>query len=127
MKDIIYFEVNNWFVGRDYPNTKQFIEWMGDDLCIAFRNEEWVKANKLYVVYCRLDMSQNFCVTATRKWVEENCPELLTDYKQFLRYPDEEGDVYGEFGEFDYRFLPYSEENFIIEEVKDPYFDDDEE
>jgi hypothetical protein len=52
----------------------------------------------------------------------ENCPKLLTEYKEFLRFPDEDGDVYGQ---FDNQFLEYSEENFGIMLVRD--YDEDEE
>lgn len=109
--DIIYFELNNWFPGRDYPNNKRFIGWMHDDLHITFANEEWVKENNLCVVYSFIDMSQNFCVTATKEWVKQNCPELLTEYTQFLRYPDKYGDVFGQFG---HEFLQYEESNIGI-------------
>ena len=61
-------------------------------------------------------MSQHFCITATREWVEKNCPKLLTEYTKFLRYPDEDGDVQGRFGHW---FLPYSEENFGITDIDD--------
>lgn len=116
MEEIIYFELNNWFAGRDYPNNERFIKWMHDDLHISFRNEEWVKENKLCVVYHLVDMSQNFCITATKKWVEENCPELLTEYPQFLRHPEKDGEVYGQ---FDTHFLEYNEENIGIYEIED--------
>lgn len=109
--DIIYFELNNWFSGRDYPNDEPFLSWMRDDLSIKFRNEKWVLDNELCVVARFVDMSQNFCITAKREWVEKNCPKLLTEYRQFLRYPDEDGYVYGQFGS---EFLEWSEDNFGI-------------
>ena len=84
---------------------------MRNDLRIPFRNETRVKENRLCVVFSFIDMSQNFCITATREWVEKNCPKLLTDYKKFLRQPDEDGDVQGRFSQW---FLPYSEENIGI-------------
>ena len=59
-------------------------------------------------------MSQNFCITATKEWVEENCPTLLTTYNKYLRFTDEYGDVYGRFG---HEFLEYNEDNFGITEV----------
>lgn len=109
--NIVYFELNNWFSGRDFPNAEPFISWMRNDLNIPFRNDEWAKENELCIVACNVDMSQNFCVTATKRWVEENCPDLLTKYKEFLRYPDKYGDVYGRFG---YEFLTYEEENIGV-------------
>ena len=84
---------------------------MRNDLRIPFRNETWVKENKLCVVFSFIDMSQNFCITATREWVEKNCPKLLTDYKKFLRQPDEDENAQGRFSQW---FLPYSEENIGI-------------
>ena len=56
-------------------------------------------------------MSVNFCVTATKKWVDDNCPELLSEYSKFLRVPDDEGDVCGRFGTI---FLDYCDENIGV-------------
>lgn len=111
MDEIVYFELNNWFAGRDYTDAEPFLKWMRDDLKIKFRNESWVKENKLCVVVDFVDMSQNFCITAPKKWVENNCPELLTKFNAFLREPDEYGDVYGRFG---HEFLKYNEDNFGV-------------
>lgn len=110
--EIVYFELNNWSPGRDYPNAEPFIGWMSDDLKQRFRNEEWVKENKLVVVESFVDMSSNYCVTATKEWVTNNCPELLCKYNEFLRVPDEDEDVpYGRFG---CPFLEYEEKNIGI-------------
>ena len=79
MNNVIYFSVNNWFCGRDYPDTPNFRKWLGDDLNQSFRNDKWCKENKLCVYYGCVDMSQNYTVSAPREWVEKNCPELLTD------------------------------------------------
>ena len=107
--DIVYFELNNWFSGRDYPNAEPFLSWMSDDLNQKFRDEEWIKENKLVVVESLVDMSMNFCITATKEWVEENCHELLSTYKNFVRKPKDDEDVpYGRFG---CPFLEYKEEN----------------
>lgn len=111
MKEIVYFELNNWFSGSDYPAAEPFLTWMKDNLNIPFDNKEWVKENKLCVVQSFVDMSSNYCITAPRDWVEANCPELLTKYTEFLREPDEDGYVYGRFG---YEFLEYEEENIGI-------------
>lgn len=121
MNDIVYFELNNWSCGKDYPDEEPFISWMGDDLKLIFRNEEWVKENKLCVVLSRVDLSTNFCVTAPRKWVEQNCPSLLTIFTQFLRKQDEDGYVYGRFGT---EFLPYEEENIGVSWVEDEDWDE---
>lgn len=114
MNEIVYFELNNWFAGRDYPNEEPFLSWMSNDLNIKFRDEEWVKENKLCVIMDFIDMSQNFCVTASKEWVEKNCPSLLTTHTEFLRIPDKYGDVQGRFGHW---FLEYEEDNFGITEV----------
>lgn len=108
---IVYFELNNWFPGKNYPAEEPFITWIGNDLNIYFNNEDWVKENKLCVVRSMVDMSTNFCVTTTKEWVEKNCPRLLTEHKKFLRYPDKDGDVYGQ---FDNKFIEYSEDNLGI-------------
>ena len=108
MEKVIYFELNNWTSGKYYPDDNPFDEWVEDDL---FLDENWVKENKLCVVNSIIDMSFNFCITATEKWVKENCPKLLTDYREFLRYPDEDGYVYGRFGD---EFLEYGDENIGI-------------
>jgi hypothetical protein len=111
MNDIVYFELNNWYAGTDYPNEEPFITWMGNDCNLMFQNEEWVKQNKLCVAEDIVDMSVNFCITATKEWVLENCPKLLTDYKEFLRFPNEDEIVESRFG---FVFLDYSEDNFGI-------------
>ena len=109
--EIIYFELNDWACGVDYPDAQPFIIWIEDGIVPIFRNERWVKENKLCVRASNVDMSQNFCITATKEWVETNCPELLTKYTQFLREPDEDGDMDGRFG---CPFLEYEESNFGV-------------
>lgn len=107
--EVIYFELNNWFSGRDYPDAEPFLSWMRDDLKQKFRDEDWVKENKLVVVESLVDMSFNYCITATKDWVEKNCPELLTKYTKFIREKDEIEDIpYSRFG---CPFLEYKEEN----------------
>ncbi len=77
-------------------------------------------------------MSTNWCIAAPKDWVKENCPALLygkhytyttiihqngedirktheKSMSDFIRYPDEDGNVYGRFG---WRFPEYTEENF---------------
>lgn len=123
MMDIVYFELNNWFSGRDYPDAEPFISWMRDDLHQRFWDESWVKANRLCVAAGFYDMSQNFLITAPKSWVEEHCPELLTKYREFLRFPDpkSDGEVYGRFAR---PFLEYEEENIGITEYEDNYWDE---
>ena len=76
MEEIVYFEINNWFAGRDYPNDEIFYKWIKD---CQFRDNEWCKQNKLCVMCGAIDMSMNYCVAAPKSWVEKNCPKLLTD------------------------------------------------
>ncbi len=116
MKDIVYFEFNNWTCGEDYPADQPYISWLGDDLDIKFNDEKWVKENNLCVIKTIVDMSLNFCITATREWVEENCPSLLTEYKEFLRFPDEDNEVHSEMI-YVIKFLEYTDYNIGITNV----------
>ena len=92
--EIVYFEVNNWLGGEHYPLCEPFLTWMADDLKIPFRNAQRIEDNKINVAWGFV-------------WVEKNCPELLTDWTKFLRYPDEFGYVCGR---FDQEFIPYDED-----------------
>lgn len=138
MSDIVYFELNNWFAGRDYPNAEPFLTWLGNDLKLYFSNNTWVKEQKLCVVKSVIDMSVNYCITATKEWVLKNCPDLLSDktiktefiyhnkdgeykkieehpYSSFLRFPEEDDDdEEPPKGRFGCPFLDYSEENIGI-------------
>ena len=133
MKDeIIYFSVNNWFEGQDYPPTDNFRKWLRDDFQQQFKDDKWAKENKLCINFGYIDMSQNYTIAAPRSWVEENCPELLTDeeytyitciygkdgekriehkkkYSDFVDHPDSCGEVYDRFG---WPYPEYKEENF---------------
>ena len=150
MNDIIYFELNNWFAGRDYPPFEPFITWLENDLKQSFKNDKWVEDNKLVVVCGYIDMSMNYCITAPREWVKENCPDLLSDkeyeyeiltyykgenttltkynnFSNFLRYPENDETPMSRWG---MHFLPYTEENIGVhwEEVdNDDEVDDDDE
>lgn len=88
MDKIIYFELNNWIPGIFYPDDEPFRLWMKNDLQIKFDDETWVKKSRLCVVRELIDMSSNYCITATREWVVNNCPKLLTDYAEFIRYKE---------------------------------------
>jgi hypothetical protein len=116
--DIVYFELNHWST-EYYPDEEPFESWMSDyyetpeEKAKSWIQEpkimdKWYKDNGLCVVVSIIDMSVNFCITAPRAWVEEHCPRLLTDYPQFLRTPDEDGEV---IGYFDGHFVEWSEEN----------------
>lgn len=96
-KDVVFFSVNNWFCGRDYPKTDNFKKWLVDDLNLSFRNDEWCKTNKLCVYWGDIDISVNFTVSAPREWVENNCPELLTDdeYTYIVRETRHKKHIFG--------------------------------
>lgn len=109
--EVIYIELNNWFPGSEYPNDEPYLTWFEDDLHIPFLDEEWVKENRLVVGVEMIDVSFNFCITAQKKWVEENCPNILTEYQNFLRTKEDDGVAYTMFG---LPFLDYTEENIGI-------------
>jgi hypothetical protein len=139
-EEIIYFSVNNWFEGQDYPPTKNFKRWLVDDSNQAFKNDEWAKENKLCIYYGCIDMSFNYTIAAPRSWVEKNCPELLTDeeytytlcchwkggnevkeykkkYSDFVDHPDSDGNI---ISRFDWPYPEYKEENFGCQYYEDP-------
>ena len=119
MEEIVYFEINNWFAGRDYPDDEIFCKWIDDQ---QFRKDE-----------C-------YCVAAPKSWVAEHCPKLLTDeeyvyktatihwddegneirdieehtkkYSDFLCHPDSDGEVFGHISEWE--FPEYKEDNFGV-------------
>lgn len=121
--EIICFELNNWSRGKDYPDDEPFLTWIGNDFNIHFNDENWVRENKLCVVRSIIDMSVNFCITTTKSWVEKNCPKLLTEHTEFLRFPDKDGYIEGRFGN---DFLEYKEKNIGITEDNDYEFENDE-
>lgn len=127
MEEIVYFELNHWS-DKYYPPVEPFISWMSDYYETPEEEEkswvrnsdimdQWYKDNQLCVVLSFVDMSLNFCVTARKSWVKENCPKLF-EYPQFLRQPDEYGDVEGYFGG---HFVEWSENNFGL------WYDEEEE
>ena len=105
--NLIYFELNDWWAGRDYPEAEPFMTWMNIDTWDKyFRNEKWIAANHLSIVEQTLDQSNNFCITATKEWVEKNCPSLLAQYREFCVLPEDTNECYGRWGT---RFLNYDE------------------
>lgn len=152
MKNVVYFEINNWFGGRDYP----LIDFIKKNL-YNFSDDSWCKQQKLCVAAFSVDMSINWCVTATFEWVMQNVPELLSNgsynydihthgyrketgkvedwittytkkYSDFLRYSDDE---YPPESQFDVPFLEYSEDHlgvtwFDLDDFNPEYDDDDE-
>ena len=93
-----------------------------DVTLLELPNEDWCKEQKICVVYELIDMSQNFKVTATREWVEQNCPCLLEEKSsQFVHtlkdeYDDDDTEYWETHGYGDGPFLKYCEENFGVEE-----------
>lgn len=141
MEEIIYFELDNWFAGENYPNAEPFLTWMKDDLHLKFEDDNWCKENKLCVEAGPIDMSICFCISAPKSWVEANCPKLLTDeecgnyaiyshfdkdkgewveikkyepskYSNFVCQPDEDEEVHGKLSNWPFR--EYTEENFGV-------------
>lgn len=113
MSEIIYFELNNWMPETDYPDAEPFETWCGNDDALYFDSPKWCKENKLVVSRGIFDHSVNWCIGATKEWVKENCPELLTKYKKFLRL-----NMKGRFGQ---PFIKYSEENIGIRLCNENY------
>lgn len=118
---IIYFELNDWVMGEDYPSEEPFIEWIcrGKGLLPPiFQDSEWVKENKLAVSATTVDMSRNYCISAPKAWVLKNCPNLLEERNvKFVFGKDGEEPVFGRFG----TFVPYDEEHI----GKITWFDED--
>ena len=105
--EIYYIELNHWSTDY-YPDVEPFLTWMDDDV-LQLRKEDWVIENKIVVVESIVDMSLNYCITAPKEWIDKYCPELLTKYSKFLRKPNKDGEIFGQFG---CPFLQYKEENF---------------
>lgn len=112
--DVIYFELNNWFRGRDYPPGEPFDSWIRT---YQLSNDDWCKENKICVRYGMIDMSDNYIITATREWVEKNCPSILAEYSDYMRVPDENGEVLDPICG---RYKTYCEENIGIT-IQDGY------
>ena len=127
--EIIYFHLNNWYAGENYPNAEPFLTWIRGDGLSLLNTDKFAKENKICVVVYPVDMSISYNITAPKKWVEENCPELLTKYKKFIVEENEDGFRYGPYTENE--FLEYTEENIGLHQ-QDPHGgvfgeDDDEE
>ena len=119
--EVVYFELNDWMSGRDFPDDSPFIEWMYSyGPRPAFGIDSWVEKNKLVVVESTVDMSLNYCITAPKSWVEDNCPNLLTKYAEFIRHSEEDGEL--PVGRFGCPFLEYTKNNIgshYVELVED--------
>lgn len=111
MNEIVYFELNDWMEGTYYPAEEPFVGWMADAQSIPFNDKNWVHENELCVLMDVVGMSQNFCITAKKEWVEKMCPSLLNVHSKFLCEPNEEGKILGGFG---HEFLEYTPENIGV-------------
>ena len=47
MEEIIHFEINNWFAGRDFLDDEIFRKWIND---YQFRADEWCREYKICVM-----------------------------------------------------------------------------
>lgn len=84
LEDYVHIELNNWMCYRDYPEYGAANTWI-HEFEKYLGNEEWAKANGLAIENYLVDMSRNSIITAPRKWVEKNAPELLREFGYFLR------------------------------------------
>jgi len=61
--DVVYFELNDWWRGENYPANEKFDTWVGNNRNeswhMYFEDENWVRKNQLCVVAERIDMSAN--------------------------------------------------------------------
>ena len=112
--ETIYIELNNWSAGEGYPNCEPFLSWFKDDCHQQLMYKRWVEENKLCVIYEIIDMSFNYLITAPKEWVEKNCPDLLTEHKQFLRQSNTQDET--PIGQTGTHFLEYKEENIGLVE-----------
>lgn len=116
--EYIYFQLNNWMPGDDYPDAEPFSTWLAfsdkdgcDYSTLKLMDENWVRENKLCIATNLVDMSLTFRISATKEWVAANCPDLLTKYKEFVVVPDKDGIMKDRFG---YVFHIYSEDNIGV-------------
>lgn len=127
--DTVYFSINNWFGGCNYPITNQMIEWLRPGYeSMIFSNEEWDKKNKLIVCFNDYDMSDSYAVTASLAWVKRFFPEILGSVYEIIspdgspprakrpfwkfKSPKEEAGLYSCNGSF----LRYDNEDYLIED-----------
>lgn len=128
MEDIVYIELNNWMEGWDYPLDEglyPLIDIYSDEVeRPPFCDDAWCKEHKICVLCGPIDMSINWCITAPISFWKEWCPNLLTDkefqvkenaevfnYSSYRRLPREDGSI---LGQWEWKFLPYKEENYGV-------------
>lgn len=109
---IVYFQCNNW---TPYPEeASRFIyDYLEGDFCSEDPDstsvlktpeeiDKWIRENDLCINQDLYDMSNQYWVTTTKEWLEENFPELLGvaseipeddlwvgDHMNFLQYREE--------------------------------------
>lgn len=116
--EVVYFELNNWIPGEDYPNAESFISWLSNDLNQTLRSDEWCKENKLCVIHEIVDMSNNYKITATKDWVMQNCPQLFEKqnskfiYNLEDNYDEDETEYFEGSGYGEGPYLKWCKENF---------------
>lgn len=105
--EISYFELGDLIQNIDYPDDDLFFNLVKYNL----KDDTYAKANKLCVGIGEIDWSSTYCVSAPTAFIRDNYPSLLSEYHEFLRYPNRYGKVYGRYGHL---FVPYEEVNFGI-------------
>ena len=114
--EVVHFEVTYDEPIGKFPRSEPFLTWMksdpdsGMELGVFFIKEYWCILNHLCVVTQIVDdISINFCVTATKKWVKKKCPVILDS--EFIVKPNKDGDYVGSLGNL---FLDWNSDNWGI-------------
>ena len=88
--EIVYFELNNWFPGRDYPDAEPFNSWINTPTYTdAFEDNDWCIENNRMDLNDRFDEEKNGCTTkevgykSNLKWWFK-CPRGLHDSDQYF-------------------------------------------
>ena len=125
--EVVYFQMNNWFAGRDYPAEEPFLTWMKDDCKLLLCNGKFAKQNQLCVKVRIVDMAHVFMVTALKSWVEKTCPSLLTEHSRFLVQPDASGRYMGRFGMEAFEWKPSHVGTYWMDDYDSEEDEEDEE
>ena len=117
MEDVVYFELFDLYKLPYYPREFPFL-WCTPEFLPVFLDDAFLKENQLCVVIqtfryplAKYGYGFDWCITAPKWFVDKYCPKLLTDerymetdihcsfpYSNLLRFPDEDGIVYGSYG-----------------------------
>lgn len=112
-KEIVYFHMATKGAGENsYPPIEPFITIMNNenDISSVF-DDEWAKENEVCITMECFNTFIKFYITATKDWVEKNYPTLLTEHKEYLKYPDDENNTYTTKKN---KYLKYEPENFGV-------------